>query len=114
MLDRIQDLADGHIDTREHQVVIAREFLSRVTDQRVTPEQRRILTSAEVHQLADEIHPLTIGPVDYRKVLLDIEAVKSNPVHRCGADLADAIQSLRFSEHVEQAAIADAIGTHYR
>lgn len=114
MLDRIQDLADGHIDIREHQVIIAREFLSRVTDQRVTPEQRRILTSAEIHQLADEIHPLTIGPVDYRKVLLDIEAVESNPVHRCGADLADAIQSLRFSEHVEQAAIADAIGTHYR
>jgi hypothetical protein len=114
LLDRLQDLADGQIESREHQVIVAREFLSRVTDQRVTPEQRRILTSAEVHQLADEIHPLTIGPVDYRKVLLDIEAVESDPVHRCGADLADAIQSLRFSEHVEQAAIADAIGTHYR
>lgn len=114
MLDRIDDLARGEIESREHQVVIAREFLSRVTDHRVTAEQRRVLTSAEIHLLADEIHPLTIAPVDYRKVLMDVEAIESRSVHRCGEDLADAIQSLRFSEHIEQARIADAIATHYR
>jgi len=114
MLDRIDDLAHQRIESRENQVGLAREFLSRVTDTRVTSVQRRILTSAEVHRLADQVHPLTIGPVDYRKILLDIEAIESNPVHRCGADLADAIQSLRFSEHPEQASVADVIGTHYR
>jgi hypothetical protein len=114
MLDRIDDLANGEILPKEHQVILAREFLSRVTSQRVTPEQRRVLTSAEIHMLADELHPLTIAPVDYRKVLVDIEAIESNSVHRNGADLADAIQSLRFSEHIEQARIADAISRHYR
>ncbi|MFN7737366.1 MAG: hypothetical protein ACK5O8_14705 [Pirellula sp.] len=114
MLDRIEDLAHQRIESRENQVGLAREFLARVTDSRVTPDQRRILTSAEVHRLADQVHPLTIGPVDYRKILIDIEALESNPVHRCSADLADAIQSLRFSEHPEQASVADIIGTHYR
>ena len=77
MLDRIDDLAHQRIESRENQVGLAREFLGRVTDTRVTADQRRILTSAEVHRLADQVHPLTIGPVDYRKILFDIEAIES-------------------------------------
>jgi hypothetical protein len=114
MLDRIEDLASGRIGTKESQMEVAREFLGRVTNARVSEEQLRVLQSAPVHRLADQIHPLTIKPVDYRKLIVDIEALESNPVHRCSGGLADAIQSLRFSEHPELGAIAAAITTHYR
>jgi len=114
MLDRLQELAEGRIDSEVDQVALARKVLGRITSSRVSPVQRRILKSEPVHRLADQVHPLTLKPVDYRKLLTDIETLESNPVHRCSNDLADAIQSLRFSEHQEQGAISAAINTHYR
>jgi hypothetical protein len=114
ILDRIEDLAKGRIGSKDEQIAIARQFLRRVTNTRVNPEQLNILRSAAIHRLADQIHPLTIKPVDYRKLLLDLEAIESTPVHRCSGDIADAVQSLRFSEHPEVGAVASAINTHYR
>ncbi len=114
MLDSLNQLASGEITGRQDQVDLVRQFLGRVTDPRVTGPQRTILASTEVHKLADQVHPLSIGPVDYRKLIEDIETLESDPVHRCGKSLADAMQSLRFSEHQEQANIAQAIALHYR
>ena len=114
MLDSLQKLSSGQITGRQNQVDLVREFLARVTDNRVSELQRNVLTSPEVHKLADQVHPLSIGPVDYRKLVADIETLEFNPVHRCSKSLADAMQSLRFSEHPEQGAISQAIGMHYR
>jgi hypothetical protein len=114
MLDSMTNLANNRITGKEDQVNLVREFLGRVTDSRVNEAQRQILASAEVHRLADQVHPLSIGPVDYRKLVEDIETIESDPVHRCSRGLADAMQSLRFSEHEEQAAVSHAIGLHFR
>ena len=114
MLDSLNQLASGAITGRQDQVDLVRQFLGRVTDTRVTETQRAILTSTEIHKLADQLHPLSIGPVDYRKLIEEIETLESDPVHRCSKSLADAMQSLRFSEHPEQANVALAIGLHYR
>lgn len=114
MLDSLKKLGAGQIASRQEQVDLVREFLARVTDPRVSESQRKILASTEVHKLADQVHPLSIGPVDYRKLVENIETLESDPVHRCSTSLADAMQSLRFSEHLEQAAVSQAISTHYR
>jgi hypothetical protein len=114
MLDRIEDLAKGRISSKDEQIAIARNFLHRVTSTRVTPEQYKLLRSAPIHRLADQVHPMTVKPVDYRKLVLDIETIESHPIHRCSADIADAVESLRFSEHPEIGAVAWAINTHYR
>ncbi|MEQ1828065.1 MAG: hypothetical protein ABL921_19040 [Pirellula sp.] len=114
MLDSLNKLATGQITGRQDQVDLVREFLSRVTDTRVSEVQRQVLAGAEVHKLADQVHPLSIGPVDYRKLVEDIETIESDPIHRCSKTLADAMQSLRFSEHAEQAAVSHAIGLHFR
>ncbi|MFN6128379.1 MAG: hypothetical protein ACK5AC_12160 [Planctomycetota bacterium] len=114
MLDRIEDLAKGRISSKDEQIAIARNFLHRVTNTRVTPEQFKLLRSAPIHRLADQVHPMTVKPVDYRKLVLDIETIESYPVHRCSADIADAVESLRFSEHPEIGDVAWAINTHYR
>ena len=114
MIDALKQLAANEITGRQSQVDLVRQFLGRVTDTRVSETQRGILASSEVHKLADQVHPLSIGPVDYRKLIEDIETLESDPVHRCSKTLADAMQSLRFSEHEEQAAVSQAIGAHYR
>ena len=114
MLDALKQLAASEITGRQGQVDLVRQFLGRVTDSNVSELQRAILASTEVHKLADQLHPLSIGPVDYRKLIEDIETLESDPVHRCSKTLADAMQSLRFSEHEEQVAVAQAIGVHYR
>ncbi len=114
MIDSLKQLAAGAITGKQDQVDMVRQFLGRVTAHRVSDIQRSILASTEVHKLADQVHPLSIGPVDYRKLIEDLETLESDPVHRCSKTLADAMQSLRFSEHIEQAAVAYAIGVHYR
>lgn len=114
MLDALKVLAADKVTGKQEQVDLVRQFLSRVTDTRVAESQRRILISTEVHKLADQLHPISIGPVNYQKILEDIETLEADPVHRCSASLADAMQSLRFSEHPEQAAVSQAIGMHYR
>lgn len=114
MLDSLKGLAAGHVTGRQGQVDLVRQFLGRVTDTRVSESQRRVLISSEVHKLADQLHPISIGPVNYQKILEDIETLESDPVHRCSVSLADAMQSLRFSEHPEQASVSQAIGMHYR
>jgi len=114
MLTQLNQLASGTITGRQDQVDLVRQFLGRVTDLRVNAVQRTVLASSEVRKLADQVHPLSIGPVDYRKLVDDIETLESDPVHRCSISLADATQSLRFSENPDQAAVATAINAHYR
>ncbi len=114
LIDQLDDLAHGRVAFRDQQVALARDFLDRVTNHRVTPDQLVMLKSEAVHRLADQVHPLTIRPVDYRKLLIDIETIENNPVHRYSGDLADAIQSLRYSEHPELGDVSDALSAHYR
>ena len=114
MLELLKQLAADEITGRQDQVDLVRQFLGRITNNRLSEAQRSVLASTEVHKLADQVHPLSIGPVDYRKLIEDLETLESDPVHRCSKTMADAMQSLRFSEHPEQAAVANAIGVHYR
>jgi hypothetical protein len=114
MLDRLDLLAAGEVESHEEQVAIAREFLNRVTFNRVSAEQKAVLASEEIRAIAEDIHPLTVVPIDYRKLLSDLETIEQTPIHRVSLDIAEAIQSLRFSDSESQYAIADALNQHYR
>jgi len=114
MLDRIEELANGGIASREQQAQLAQEFLGRLTFSRVSDDQKKILVSREVQNIAEDIRPLTVVPVDYRKILLDIESIEETSVHRCCEDIAEAIQSLRFSDSQAQYSIANALNQQYR
>lgn len=114
MLDRLDSLANGEVDSHDEQVAIAREFLNRVTFNRVSPDQKAVLASEEIRAIAEDIHPLTVIPVDYRKLLADLETIEQTPIHRASVDIAETIQSLRFSDSDLQYAIADALNQNYR
>jgi len=114
MLDRIEELSNGTLATQAQQVQAAQEFLGRLTFSRVTLDQKKVLSSREIQNLAEDIRPLTIVPVDYRKLLLDIESIEENSVHRNCEDVAETIQSLRFADSQAQYSIANALNQQYR
>jgi len=92
LLDRIEELANGSMESESQQVALAQEFLGRLTYGRVSSDQKKVLDSREVQKLAEDLRPLTAVPVDYRKVLLDIESIEESSVHRCSEDVAEIIQ----------------------
>jgi hypothetical protein len=114
LLDKLRGLEPRANLEQDEKVHIARQFLSNFLSTNVTQAQKEILASPDVRRLADLVHPWTIGPVDYVQLLDDIETLESNPTHRCSASLSQAVQTLRFSELAEQAAISQAITSHYR
>jgi hypothetical protein len=113
MLDQIEELASGDLSA-EQQVQIAREFLGRLTFSRLSEDQKKVLGSREIQTLAQDVRPLTTAPVDYRKLLMDIESIEAASVHRCCEDVAEAIQSLRFADSQGQYAVANALNQQYR
>lgn len=114
LLDQIDRLASGQVVEPAEQMEIAQEFLGRLTFSRISEDQKKVLTSREIQALAENIRPLTVSPVDYRKLLLDIESIEEVSVHRCGEDIAQVIQSLRFSDSQAQYSIANALNQQYR
>ncbi len=114
MLDILVEVSQRGTVSNEEMSRVAREFLTRVMDGRLSATQQQLLRSAEIQHLAEILHPLAIGPVDYVQLLEDIETLESDPTHRCSRSLSEAMQCLRFSETPEQAAIGQAIESHYR
>ena len=114
LLDRIEELANGTMQSESQQIALAQEFLGRLTYGRVSGDQKKVLASREVQKIAEDLRPLTALPVDYRKVLLDIESIEESSVHRCSEDIAETIQSLRFADSEFQYAIANALNQQYR
>lgn len=113
VLDDLLKLNDLEIN-REEKSQIARRFLGNVLSTNVNQEQSDFLRSYEIKTLATIVHPWTVSPVNYLQLLEDIEMLESNPTHRCSTTLSEAIQSLRFSATPEQAAISQAIASHYK
>ncbi len=93
---------------------ISQVVLSRITSINVNETQRKFLDTAEVHSLAESLQPLAIAPVDFRKLLIDLETVEENSEHRSRHTLIDTVQSLRFADNPKQAAVSQAIETYYR
>jgi hypothetical protein len=92
----------------------AQVVLMRITSVNVQAIQRRFLDSAAVHHLAEALHPLAVGPVNYPRLLADLEKVEQDAEHRGRETVIDAIQSLRFADDPRQIAISQALESYYR
>ena len=114
LLDQLTQLTHTAAVDSELSKELARAFLARVSWTRVTPDQRKFLTSEPIKELADEIHPMAYGPVDFRSILTDIDAIEEESVHRCRGSLAESVQSLRFGGNAHQVALAETINNYYR
>lgn len=93
---------------------LATQVLTRMTWERLTPNQRKFLSSPSFVELSERLAPWAAQPVDYRQLLSDIEQLEDDPINRCRASLAHTVQVLRVSPQAEQRAVAEAINDHYR
>jgi hypothetical protein len=114
MLDELQAMIDGQPEAMALAGQTAQVVLGRITSINVSETQRRFLDSGSVRELVDSIHPLAISPVNYARLLADLEMVEADAEHRSFQTLVDAMQSLRFAEDVSQVALSSAIDIYYR
>ncbi len=114
MLDELQAMIDGQPEAMVVAGQTAQVILGRITSANTNETQRNFLDSVTVRDLAESIHPLAISPVDYARLLADLEMVEEDMEHRSFQTLVDAMQSLRFADDSRQVALSTAIDTYYR
>ncbi|MGN6135276.1 MAG: hypothetical protein ACTHOU_12305, partial [Aureliella sp.] len=93
---------------------LATQILTRLTWERLTPGQRKFLSTPAFENLAQHLAPWAAQPVDFRQLLADVELLEDDPINRCRASLAHTVQALRVSPQPAQRAVAEAINDHYR
>ncbi len=93
---------------------IAQNVLSRLNWERVTKEQAEFLSQKEFTDLADLLVAWSRDPVDYRKLLEDLEHMETAPLSRSSASIAGAVQVLRHAKEPAQQELATILNNHFR
>lgn len=93
---------------------LALDALSRLRWERLTNVQRQLLSRDEFSHLASHLEAWSRDPVDYRKLLIDLEELETDPLNRDASSLAGAVQVLRTSPEPKQQELAAALNDHYR
>ncbi|WP_153557323.1 hypothetical protein [Roseimaritima sediminicola] len=112
LLDRLADPAMPSDAPRRR--LTAQRFLSRIQWSGLTAEQRRWLREPEVEDLAAALRPWAAGPVDYTRLLEQLERQESDALDLASIDVAATSQTLRFAAGSHPQQVAEAINTYYR
>lgn len=112
LLEQIQEAAEG--DRYEQRALVAQRLLSRLDWYGLSDQQRRLLSRDSVDRLAEAVRPWAGAPIDYVRLIAQIERRESDAIDLASIEIADAVQALRFAENDRAARVAEAINTHYR
>lgn len=94
--------------------VTAQRFLSRIEWDGLTEPQRQWMQQPAIEALADAIRPWASGPVDYPRLLAQIERQETDAIDLVGIRVAATTQTLRFAAGPLPKSVAAAINTYYR
>jgi hypothetical protein len=94
--------------------LVAQRFLSRLEWRGLTVQQCVWLDRESVRSLAAVAKPWAVGPVDYVRLMHDIEGHETDPILTGGYDIANSVQSLRFASSANARMLARTIDRHYR
>lgn len=114
LLDEIEAMLQTDSSDAKVTGPVSRKFLSRITWQRLTPEQLEFMYREPIAKLREQLYPWAQQPVNYRRMLVELELLEEDPINRCRATLADSLQSLRFSPQPELVTIAQTMNDYYR
>jgi hypothetical protein len=114
LLQEIDDVLANESPSSKSTGPVARRFLARVTWQRLTDEQIDFLYREQIVKLREQLYPWAQQPVNYRRMLVELELLEEDPINRCRASLADSLQSLRFSPQPELVHVAHVMNDYYR
>ena len=112
MLDEIAKSVDT-IDSTERSLV-AQRFLSRLQWHSLDEKHAKWLDRDSIRRLTAAVRPWTTTAIDYADLLSQIERQESDSVEPSAAEIAAAVQTLRFADQEKLTTIAKAIETHYR
>ncbi len=112
LLDQVEQAVQSPV--QENRQLVAQRVLSRLNYYRLNDGQRELMQADAVQKFAASIRPWAATPVNIVELLEQIEAYELNPDDARAAELATAIQSLRYSEQPEIALIAARLNDHYR
>ncbi len=113
MLDRILDPA-VHTDAGKRRL-FAQRLLSRLQWDGLTDIQKSWLRQEPaVSELADTMRAWAAGPVDYTRLLQQLERQEEDPLDIVSIDVAGIVQNLRFASGKLPQLVARAVDVHYR
>ncbi len=94
--------------------ITAQRFLSRLEWDGLSESQRLWLQHPAVQDLADAVRPWAAGPVDYTRLLQQMERQEADAIDLVAIDVAATAQTLRFAAGPQPHEVADAINAYYR
>ncbi|MCM2369809.1 hypothetical protein [Aporhodopirellula aestuarii] len=112
LLDEIEVAADS--DDADARSLLAQRFLSRLDHHSLDGEHREWLQRDSIHALASLMQTWTAQPIDYARLLTDIERGETDSIDLAAIKVSEAFQSLRFSKELDAARVAKAIDVTYR
>lgn len=114
LLDRLEQWVVEPSNIWEEGNQLSLNVLSRLYWKRLNQEQQDFLAKPEFDQLASHLLVWSRDPVDYRRLLAQIEQFEENPISRISPSLAGAVQVLRLSDSSKQRELASRLNDHYR
>lgn len=112
LLDQIDSAAE-HADADER-AVLAQRFLSRLAHHSLKGAHRTWLQQDAVGALAVAMQSWTARPIDYARLLSDLERGETDSIDLAAMKVTEAFQTLRFSTSPDAAHVAKAIDVTYR
>lgn len=112
LLERIIDPRQANDPARRR--LTAQRLLSRLEWEGLSEEQQSWLEAAEIQDFALAVRPWAEGPVNYRRLLEQIERQEADSIDLAGIDVAATNQALRFGGGDASQQVAHAINTYYR
>ncbi|QEG38616.1 hypothetical protein [Roseimaritima ulvae] len=94
--------------------ITAQRLLSRIEWDGLSEAQRQWLQQPAVQDLADAVRPWAAGPVDYPRLLQQLERQESDAIDLVAIDVAATTQTMRFAAGPQPHQVADAINAYYR
>ena len=114
LLDRLESWVEEPSNIWSEGNQLALNVMSRLYWARLNDQQREFLAKPEFEQLAAYLLVWSRDPVDYRRLLAQLEQFEENPISRVGPSLAGAVQVLRLSDNSTQRDLAAHLNDHYR
>lgn len=112
LLDEINEATDS--DDADARSLLAQRFLSRLDHHSLDGAHREWLQRDTIHVLASVMQTWTAQPIDYARLLSDIERGETDSIDLAAIKVSEAFQSLRFSNDADAARVAKAIDVTYR
>ncbi len=113
-LDDLKAWSINSDDVWEEGNELAMNVLSRLRWERLNESQRNFIDQPEFAELSTHLAAWARQPIDYRQLLVDLELLEEDPIHRVRYSLASAVQVLRLADEPKLQAVAGALNDHYR